>query len=72
MSVPADSISSIRRARRTEFLAECALPKDNVQTMAQIILSVIKYPEGMETIDHEIARELVAKGYHRRPPRHEV
>jgi hypothetical protein len=53
------------KRRRSEFLAACPLPKDRVEVMAQLVLSVIKHPEGMETIDWEIARELTSKGFRR-------
>jgi len=51
---------------RAEFMATCPVPRDEVEVMAQIILSVIKHPDGIETIDFEIARELVESGYRRK------
>jgi hypothetical protein len=58
-------IDNYAKQKRIDFLATCPVPKDKVEVMAQFILSVIKHPDGIETIDFEIARELAAKGYRR-------
>lgn len=55
------------REDRIKMLAECALPVTEQQVLAQIILSVIRFPDdSMETVDWQIARELINKGFCRR------
>lgn len=52
--------SRVNASLRNKDLAEAAAPKDEVQRVAQIVLSVIQHPDGLETIDWEIARAIVA------------
>lgn len=61
------------REDRTKMLSECSLPLTEQQVMAQIIFSVIKFPDdSMETVDWQIARELINKGFRRRSLKREV
>lgn len=48
-------------ALRAADLAKASFPRDEVQRIAQIVLSVIRHPDQLETIDWQIARALVAE-----------
>jgi len=48
---------------RENFLAQCPYPQSEEEAMAQIILSVFDCRDGLDTIETEIARELLNRGY---------
>jgi hypothetical protein len=52
--------NDVYEALRLRELATCATPRNEIERVAQIVLSVFHYNDGLETLDWQIARAVLA------------